>query len=131
MCRIGFHRPKIKLRGGKFFEFSVLEDLDRGGRLAPELGFQCIFVKIEVFVTLVPADVSGTPPIDCKVFVGVFGMYSELIGAPVTPPAAENQKIYDNSSRGTSHSMYASDWPLPRQRKVKTQKSSFGDFGRG
>ena len=108
-----------------------MEDLDRDGRPASELGFQCIFVKIEVFVTLVPADVSGTPPIDCKVFVGVFGMYSELIGAPVTPPAAENQKIYDNFSRGTSHSMYASAWPLLRQRKVKTQKSSFGAFGRG
>ena len=52
-------------------------------------------------------------------------------GAPVTPPAAENQKIYDNFSRGTSHSMYASAWPLLRQRKVKTQKSSFGAFGRG
>ena len=76
-------------------------------------------------MTLVPADASGTPPIDCKEFVGVFGMHSELIGAPVTPPAAENQKIYDNFSRGTSHSMYASAWPLLRQRKVKTQKFSF------
>ena len=114
-CAIGFHRPKLELHGGTFFEFSVLEDLDRDGRLAPELGFQCIFVKIGVFVTLVPADVSGTPPIDCKVFVGVFGMYSELIGAPVTPPAAENQKIYDNFSRGTSHSTYASALPLLRQ----------------
>ncbi len=80
---------------------------------------------------LVPADVSGTPPIDCNVFVGVFDMYSELIGAPVTPPAAENQKIYNNFTRGTSHSMFASAWPLLRQRKVKTLKSSFGAFGRG
>ena len=103
-------------------------DFDTDGRLAPELGFQCIFVKIEV---LVPADASGTPPIDCEVFVGVFGMHSELIGAPVTPPAAENQKIYDNFSRGTGHSMYASAWPLLRQRTVKTPKSSFGAFGRG
>ena len=66
-----FHRPKLKLASVRSFGFAVLEDLDRDGRLAPELGFQCIFVKIEVFVTLVPADVSGTPPIDCKVFVGV------------------------------------------------------------
>ena len=89
-----FRRPKLKLASVTSFGFSILEDFDRDGRLnlAPELGFQCIFVKIEVFVTLVPADASGTPPIDCKVFVGVFGMYSELIGAPVTPPAAENQK---------------------------------------
>ncbi len=69
-----FHRPKLKLASVRSFGFSVSEDLDKDGRLAPELGFQCIFVKIEVFVTLVPADVSGTPPIDCKVFVGVFGM---------------------------------------------------------
>ena len=43
-----FHRPKLKLASVRSFGFSVLEDLDRDGRLAPELGFQCIFVKIEV-----------------------------------------------------------------------------------
>ena len=44
------------------------------------------------FATLVATDVSGTPPIDSEVFVGVFGMYWEFIGAPVIPPAAKKQK---------------------------------------
>ena len=98
-------------------------------RLGTEISVH--FCENSDFVTSVRAGVSGTPPIDSEVFVGVFGMHSELIGAPVTPPAAENQKIYDNFSRGTSHSTYASARPLLRQRKVKTQKSSFGAFGRG
>ena len=50
------------------------------------------FLDIFDFATLVAADVSGTPPTDSKVFVGVFGMFSGLIGAPVAPPATENPK---------------------------------------
>ena len=41
----------------------------------------------------VAVDTTGTPPIDSEVFVGVFGMYWECIGAPATAPAAENKKI--------------------------------------
>ena len=43
---MNFRRPKLKLASVTSFGFSVLEDLDRDGRLVPELVFQCIFVKL-------------------------------------------------------------------------------------
>ena len=63
------------------------------------------------FETLVAPNASGASPIDSYVLAGVFAMCLGLIYAPAARPTAENQKIYENFSCGTPHSMYVSAWP--------------------
>ena len=77
------------------------------------------------FGTLVAADVSGAPPIDSNGFVGVFGVYSELFGAPVAHPAAETPQNMRKSSDGTRCALCVSTLTPLRPKKAKTQKSRF------
>ena len=48
------------------------------------------FLKFLVFGILVTVNALKAPPTDSNVFVGVFGVHSELVGAPHGHSTADN-----------------------------------------